>query len=81
MGESLCSDGESTAGVDGAGGVPWIETPFVTTSRFWVAVRGDGAAEVSSATAVDVAAVFFFFFWEDLLGEICGGGGAPGTTR
>lgn len=34
MGESFCKDGESTAGVDGAGDVPRFETPFVTTSRF-----------------------------------------------
>jgi len=34
MGESFCKDGETAAGVEGARGVPWFETPFVTTSRF-----------------------------------------------
>ena len=34
MGESFCKDGETVGGVDGAGGVPWFEAPFVTTSRF-----------------------------------------------
>jgi len=29
----LCKDDVSTVGVDGAGGVPWFETPFVTASR------------------------------------------------
>ena len=81
VGESFCKDGEIAAGVEGAGGVPWFEAPFVMTSRFWVPVRGDGAAEVSSTTAVAAPPAFFFFFWEDLLAETGGGGGAPGTIR
>lgn len=81
MGESFCKDGEMAAGVDGGGGVPWFEPPFVTTSRFWVPERGEGAAEGSSTTAVAPPAAFFFLFWEDLLAEMRGGGGAPGTIR
>ena len=79
MGESFCKDGDSAAGVDGGRGVPWFEAPFVTASRFWVAVSGEGVAEASSATTVTPTAAFFFLPRVDFVVEI--GGGAPGTIR
>jgi hypothetical protein len=62
VGDSFFKDGETAAGVEGAGDVPWFERPFVMTSRFWVPVRGEGAAEVLSTVAVTPPAAFFFFF-------------------